>query len=324
MAFKKKILGLHQQSIAYAAATFAASLMHTVFMTYYVKIYLTRFHVDTWWFNTAQIVFMVWNAVNDPLFGYVQDNCSFCWVKSRRHSILYGAPLFALSFALTWFPWADYSKPSWISGVQLTFSLCFYDTMYTFVVLAQSALFTEMSNLQEDRIKLVKYSQVASLLGSSAVFFAGITSDNGEIYTNFVLCCCVIAVLAFVSMIYTGRNAFTMYDPEMVGDSQIRQRIDGSSGDKLDTVQLRESSEHSLFTQIIQIFSHRSFVVFVVINLLQIFQRTFLANFAIIICGHLFPGNVMSSTMKSVFYGSLHVLPQVQLSLYFFTMHIMN
>lgn len=24
------------------------------------------------WFNTAQVVYMIWNAVNDPLFGYLQ------------------------------------------------------------------------------------------------------------------------------------------------------------------------------------------------------------------------------------------------------------
>ena len=90
---------------------------------------------------------MVWNTINDPLFAYVQDNYHFSIVKTRRHSILYGAPLFAVSFLVVWFPWADYSEGGgWLAGVQLTVALCFYDSMFTFVLLAYCALFAEMSS----------------------------------------------------------------------------------------------------------------------------------------------------------------------------------
>lgn len=41
-------------------------------MFYYVKVYINQFHVDTKWFNVAQTLFMFWNTINDPLFGYLQ------------------------------------------------------------------------------------------------------------------------------------------------------------------------------------------------------------------------------------------------------------
>lgn len=41
-------------------------------MFYYVKIYMNVFHVPHVWFNIAQTLFMFWNAINDPLFGYLQ------------------------------------------------------------------------------------------------------------------------------------------------------------------------------------------------------------------------------------------------------------
>ena len=110
---------------------------------------------------------MLWNAVNDPLFGYLQDNLqsSAACLRSRRHSILYGAPFFALSFILTWLPWADYESrdtPAWLGGLQLMVVLCFYDALFTFVLLAQSSLFTELSIEQEERIefRLLRYAQV--------------------------------------------------------------------------------------------------------------------------------------------------------------------
>jgi len=110
---------------------------------------------------------MIWNSVNDPLFGCIQDSFQGKLVWSRQRCIFYGAPLFALSFMLMWLPWGDYDSsdtPAWLSGVQLVCVLCLYDTMFTFVLLAQCALFTEMSTDQDDRVRLVKYSQVWKLM----------------------------------------------------------------------------------------------------------------------------------------------------------------
>lgn len=50
----------------------ALSGMHTFFMFYYVKVFLHIFNVDELWFGVAQAFFLLWNAVNDPLFGYAQ------------------------------------------------------------------------------------------------------------------------------------------------------------------------------------------------------------------------------------------------------------
>lgn len=39
-------------------------LMHNLFMFYYVKVFLNIFKVDQWWFNFAQVLFLIWNAIN--------------------------------------------------------------------------------------------------------------------------------------------------------------------------------------------------------------------------------------------------------------------
>ena len=145
---------LHRPSVAYAATTLGASMMNSVWGFYYVKIFLNKYQVSESWFHTSQIIFMVWNAINDPLFGYIQDNMNISWVRSRRHSILYGAPLYAISFLVPWFPWGTYEKGSWLAGAHLLFSLCLWDTLFTFVLLAQCALFAEMSKKHEDRLRL--------------------------------------------------------------------------------------------------------------------------------------------------------------------------
>eukprot|EP00118_Oscarella_pearsei_P017708 m.177819 g.177819 ORF g.177819 m.177819 type:complete len:89 (+) comp39167_c1_seq54:222-488(+) len=75
---------------------------------------------------------MVWNAVNDPVFGWLQDSSKLPCIRQRHLAILYGAPLFVLSFLLPWFPWSGESSPGWVTGIHLILSLWLYDAMFTY------------------------------------------------------------------------------------------------------------------------------------------------------------------------------------------------
>lgn len=109
---------------------------------------------------SPQLVFMVWNALNDPLFGYLQDTSNMRCCSQRRLSILYGAPLYSLTFLLPWFPWRSYYPGDWLSGLHLMVALCAFDGLLTYVLLAQCALFAEISSNHQNRLQLLQYSQV--------------------------------------------------------------------------------------------------------------------------------------------------------------------
>jgi Na+/melibiose symporter-like transporter len=49
------------------------------------------------------MLYLVWNAVNDPLFALLQDNATCRLTRTRRESILYAAPVLALSYMIPWF-----------------------------------------------------------------------------------------------------------------------------------------------------------------------------------------------------------------------------
>ena len=249
---------------------------------------------------------MVWNAINDPLFAYVQDNYRFSIVKSRRHSILYGAPLLAVAFVIVWFPWGDYSEGGWLVGVQLTVSLCFYDAVYTFVLLAQSALFHDLSPVQEDRVRLVRYSQVASTIGSSSVFFCSLVSANLDRYWAFECACVFIALLSVVFLSYTGLHATTEYDDASL-NSNSAPDVAEPAPDKPE-VRCRRSS---VVGQTFAIVRQPNFMCFVLMNFLHIYHATFIANFTGVICDQVIPSDYLSSTARSAFYGALFLLPQV-------------
>ena len=300
---------LHANSVAYASTSFGFALMGSVFNFYYVKIFLNRYHISEPWFQFAQFLYMVWNAINDPLFGYCQDNCDMKITKSRRHSILYGAPFFALSFLLPWFPFGDYSViGNTLVGVHLVLSLCFWDTLLTFVLLAQCCLFTEMSQKHEDRLRLVRYSQVASLFGYTSVFFCEHFSDHLAHYHVFQGITVVIAIIAFLTMTYTGKNCHTEYDLQSGGVHG--KRAESQANEKNGVEQ-----EAGIVTLTLQIARQRNFICFVIMNFCQIFYSIYLANFMAIICDRLIPKEILPSTARSIFYGFTMVAPQVSRNL---------
>lgn len=129
---------------------------------------------------------MVWNAVNDPLFGYLQDNSRVPCCSQRRLSILYGAPFYAIAFLLAWFPWREYAPGDWMSGVHLMVALCAFDGMLTFVLLAQCALFAEISGHHQSRLRLIKYNQVGKGGVLCIVFFVFYTF-HFSLYMVFIL-----------------------------------------------------------------------------------------------------------------------------------------
>lgn len=123
--------------IALTALSVGFSLISSSFGFFYVKVFLNIYKVDENWFQLAQTLFLIWNAVNDPLFAYLQDTTNFRFSRTRRESVLYAAPFFAVSYLVPWFPWVELSSVRhWITGLHLITSLCLWDTMFTYVGLA--------------------------------------------------------------------------------------------------------------------------------------------------------------------------------------------
>ncbi|XP_029946458.1 transmembrane protein 180-like [Salarias fasciatus] len=294
--------GVNPAALAYAMTTLGSAMINNVFNFYYVKLFLNKYKISEGAFHQSQVVYMVWNAINDPLFGYLQDNSRVPCCSQRRLSILYGAPLYSLAFLLAWFPWRAYAPGDWLSGLHLTVALCAFDGLLTFVLLAQCALFAEISSHHHSRLRLVKYSQVASLVGSSSVLFCGVLSKNMEDFVAFQAFTVLIAVLSCGCMLYTGIHSESRFDnkgsdPDIPGSvCQTHQSV---------------TSFSLLRTLTWQILTNRDFQLFVIMNFFQVFMLAFLNNFTMIFAEHLIPPDVLPSLAKSIMYGAGFLCPQL-------------
>ncbi|XP_022095515.1 transmembrane protein 180-like [Acanthaster planci] len=293
---------LHMNSLAFALTVFGNKLTASVFQFYYVKLFLNHYHISESWFSFAQVVYLVWNAVNDPLFAYWQDNSQIRIFRSRRLAIVYGAPLFSICFLLPWFPWGNYHDNSWLVGVHLTVSLCAYDTLFTFVLLAHCAMYAEISSKHEDRLRLTKYCQVASVLGATSVMGAEFVSSSLEDFRAFQMFCLVLALVSWLAMHYTGRNVVTMYDSVP---------IDDAAPDTSDSMSKSSATRPRAWTQFKQIVCEKNFLSFVTMNFCQILHTTYEANFLAIFADLLIPSSDLPPRARRMLYGSAFVLPQV-------------
>ncbi|KAG8558140.1 hypothetical protein GDO81_016878 [Engystomops pustulosus] len=293
----KLSLGIHRPALAYSMTTLGAGMMNSIFYFYYVKLFLNRYKISESSFHQAQVVFMIWNAINDPLFGYIQDNSKVGFCSVRRHSILYGAPFYALAFLLPWFPWKSYTEGEWLSGIHLMVALCIFDGLLTFVLLAQCALFAEISSKHESRLQLIKYNQVASLLGSSSILFCGLVSDNMENFASFQTFTICVAVVSTACMCYTGVFGITQYEQ--------REKPVESGGKAESSLSLA-----TVLTLTKQILTQKNFLLFVFMNFFQVFHGTFCSNFMIIFADNLIPKDALPSFVRSIMYGAGFIFPQ--------------
>lgn len=284
---------LQSRRLALAALSMGFSMISSAFGFYYVKVFLNIYHIQEAWFQVAQTLFLVWNAINDPLFAYCQDSTNFRFTRTRRESVLYAAPLFALSFLVPWFPWGNpKTVGSWVTGIHLITALCFWDTMFTYVGLASCCLFTEITKDNKERLIMVRYNQIGSLIGSSSVFILQYMSDQLENFQTFQVTCVAVSVASCLAMRYCGKHAHTEQDLKNQNDAKCGQPTVG------------KSQEYSYISLTKQIVCNKDFICFVIMNFFQEFHRAFMSNFLAIFSDQLIVKGTISTFVRSAFYGA--------------------
>ncbi|KAL8616941.1 hypothetical protein ACOMHN_041859 [Nucella lapillus] len=293
---------LKGRMLAYCASVLGITMIHHSFNFYYVKVFLNRYQIHESWFHVAQFLFLIWNAINDPLFAVLQDNAKVAITRTRRESILYAAPFLALSYMI---PWFQLGTSDWLVGVHLIVALCLYDTMFTFIGLALCCLFTEISTDQQDRLQLTRYSQMAGMLGHNTILLFEYTSDSLANFAAFQVTAFCVALCGMGCMIYTGLHAHTVWDLRAGRDPTCsREELEEEEEGRKREEETKDRDKEPYWLRTWQILSEKNFLAFVVTNFFQEFHKTYLSNFTAIVCDYLIPSTQVPVTVRSVFYGS--------------------
>lgn len=115
------------------------------------------------------LIFAIWNAINDPIFGFISDRTRSRWGR-RRPYIIFILPILVIGTLMLFFP----------SGSGFTFyfvwilvGLFIYDTGYTFVGLTYASLLPELTFSSDKRAKTNYFSVIFMGLGTGAALLVG-------------------------------------------------------------------------------------------------------------------------------------------------------
>lgn len=163
--YKPQSLG---RKLAYSAGSFAGSMAPGTFAAFAMFFYVDMLAMKPSLFALAMVIYSIWNAINDPIFGQISDRTRTRWGR-RIPYIAFGAIPLAVAFALIWMPpesvragvWLGYPKLFWYF---LVVALLF-DGLYTMVILNWTALFPEMYPDLEERAQVSSFRQSFTVIG---------------------------------------------------------------------------------------------------------------------------------------------------------------
>jgi len=149
--------------VIWSFASLGGSMISGIYASLLLYFYQVYLGLDAWLIAVAVGIYAIWNAINDPLFGYISDSKSYKKMGRRIPYMRFTTPLLAIGFILVWFvpiTWGNFSIFLW-----MLVSMLIYDTAYTIIFLMQSALLPEITESDSERGDFQKYHSIFTLLG---------------------------------------------------------------------------------------------------------------------------------------------------------------
>ncbi|MHA1734677.1 MAG: MFS transporter [Promethearchaeota archaeon] len=186
--------------ITYAAITF---------------FYNAKLGLDGKLLGVGWLVFMVWNALNDPIFGNWMDNSKHK-LGRRVPFIRYGAPIYGLTFIFCWYPVVPLDD-QWALFFNFLLALVLLDTMYSIVGTCYFALPNEMAVTAKERASIGVVTSAFGVISIVVTFLVPLRLLTGdEVGLNpwfrpvMVLIAVVSTVLLYITSYFLKENRFAV------------------------------------------------------------------------------------------------------------------
>ncbi len=194
------------------------------------------------------ILFGIWNAINDPIFGWISDKTK-SKLGRRVPYIRYGSLIIAVVYILSWFTFPSESQLGMF--FQMFFSLFFFDALYTAIATSLYVMPYEMALTNEARGKILLVTLIFNLVAVSVplVLLAQLEKILATSLHSFQLTMIIIGVVAGIIMFF---STFFYKENEYV----------------------KKEEQYPFLKSIGYCFKNKSFIVFEVISFTVTFVQT--------------------------------------------------
>jgi glycoside/pentoside/hexuronide:cation symporter, GPH family len=150
----------------YGLASLGMATISSIFAALLPIFYQDYLGLSARWIGIASAIYAIWNAINDPLFGFITDNTR-SKMGRRIPYMRFTAPFLGLTFILVWF------APEGVGEMRLFWwmlvTMFLYDTAYTIIGLVHGALMPELTESDVERnqltISVASFGMVGYIFG---------------------------------------------------------------------------------------------------------------------------------------------------------------
>jgi GPH family glycoside/pentoside/hexuronide:cation symporter len=258
-----------KDKIIWGFANFGTSIISGVYGTTLVFFYYEFLGLDPFFIAVSAWLYAIWNALNDPIFGYLSDKTRS--KKGRRIPYMkFTAPFLGLTFVVLWFVPLTFDQLSifiWMLVLMLL-----YDTAYTIIGLVYSALLPELSEDDAVRGSFQKSSSLFYLLGTILGFFLPDLVLPALGSTNLTLFYVSMILVAIIGVFFIMMTSF-----------RFKERLEFVHVDK----------PLKLWPAIKYTFKSKSFLILTAANFMSIFFQQMILSYMIFTARHVLHMNVI-------------------------------
>ena len=153
---------------SYGFGKFLTEFMEMAFTVWLYSFYVRTIGVKSWIIGLAVIIYAIWNAVNDPLVGYL-TNRPFKFTKKwgRRFPwIMIGGVAYLLSYVMVFTPPnVDPDSGAWIIFLWFIASTCIFDTFNSIFFVNFASLFPDKFRSVDERRKATGIQTPIGIVG---------------------------------------------------------------------------------------------------------------------------------------------------------------
>ncbi len=172
MGEEKEIVHSNLNMASYGFGKFLTEFVEMAFTAWLYYYYVRTIGVDALIIGVAVVIYAIWNAVNDPLVGYL-TNKPFKFTKKwgRRFPwIMFGGVLYLFSYLLVFsprmfLPNLDPQSGAWIFFIWFIVSTCIFDTFNSIFFVNFSALFPDKFRSVDERRKATGIQTPIAIIG---------------------------------------------------------------------------------------------------------------------------------------------------------------
>ncbi len=149
------------QKATYGIGELGSSVGPGTIIPFWYSIFLTDIvRMDLKLVSLFWLVVTLWDAVNDPLFGFLSDHTRSRWGR-RRPYLLFGAVPFGVFFALLWV--IPQTQNQWLLFAYYTIMYILYEGAATAIGCPYNAIMPELTLDHDERTSLVTYRMAVSI-----------------------------------------------------------------------------------------------------------------------------------------------------------------